>query len=126
MQTTILKSISYPLLATTLTAKECHTVLKPILAEGLSAVVHGPVKFRGLGIMHLLSEQNLTQIELLLKFSTHPTHLTGQLLWLSVEQLKLEVGVNESILSLPYEVYQPMVTHCLLTSVWSFLSKHGM
>jgi len=44
-----------------------------------------------------------------------------------MEQLKLEVEVEASILSLLFEVYQHlMVTPCLLTSVWSFLSSNGM
>ena len=90
------------------------------------AVVHGPVKYGGLGIIELFCEQLMAHIELVLKFSTHPKHSTGQLLQLSLEQLKVEPGVEESILSLPFDMYQPMVTPCLLTSVWSFLSKHGM
>jgi len=74
MQTTTpLKPLSYPLPATTLTGKQCYLILKPVLAaEGLSrssvvptfpgAVIHGPVKIGGLGIMILFCEQNLTQI----------------------------------------------------------------
>jgi len=137
LQTTILKSLSYPLSATsTLTENQCYLILKPVLAEGLSRsgivrsfprdVVHGPVRFGGLGITNLFCEQKLTQIELLLKFSTHPTHLTSQVCQLSMEQFKMEVGIEASILSLPFAVYKHLVTPCLLTSMWSFLSNDDM
>ena len=136
LQTTILKSLAYPLPATTLTEKQCLTILQPVLIAGLPragiartfprAVVYGPSKFGGLGIPHLYCEQHLDQIEMIIKFSKNSTQLTGQLFRLSLEQLQLETGIPRAAMRLPFKIFKPMVTPCLLTQLWEFLSQHDM
>ena len=63
LTTTVLKSLEYPLPATTFSEKDCTAILRPVLRAGLSAsgivstfpraLVHAPLKFQGLGLPHL-------------------------------------------------------------------------
>ena len=101
MNTTIFKSLQYPLPATTLSREQCRAIMAPLLAQGLSAsgivrtmprvVVHGPIKFQGLGVSDLFTFQKIQHILRILKFCTAADNITGQLIRHSLEATKLEI-----------------------------------
>jgi len=78
LQNVVMKQLIYPLVATTLNQKECKAVMWPILAAGLPAmgmvrtmareVVHGPLLYQGLDILHLYTEQMLARLSMLLQY----------------------------------------------------------
>ena len=86
--TTICRSLFYPLPATTLTKSQCEAILAPALTACLPAsgifrhlpreVVHGPIKYQGLGIPDLYLTQELGHIHALLTFATQPNDPTRQ------------------------------------------------
>lgn len=91
----------------------------------LRAVVFGLSKFQGLGVPDLFVSQGIAHIEFILRYSHHPTHLTGQLIRASMEQLKLESGCNSPVFALPYKKFGHYVTSCWLSHLWEFLSLTG-
>ena len=125
MTTTIMKSIQYPLPATTLTVKQCSSIMAPLLAQGLSGIgvvrtlprviVYGPVRLQGLGIPCLFTYQMVDHIQRVLKFCQAKEHLTGQLLRQSLEATKLEISCEGPMLTKSYEVFKWLVTPTWLT-----------
>jgi len=63
---TILRKLINPLATTTFTVKQCTTIMKPVLSDGLPkagivctvprALVHGPLCYSGLNIPNLYSK----------------------------------------------------------------------
>jgi hypothetical protein len=63
IQSCIMKSLEYPLMATSLSKAQCNRIMKPILAARLPALrinrhlpqvaVHGPKRYQGVGIPDL-------------------------------------------------------------------------
>jgi hypothetical protein len=51
---------------------------------------------------------------------------TGLLLWASLEQAKLEVGLGTSFLSAPFELYGFLLMDCLWSTIWSFILEHNI
>ena len=102
--TTIDKTFSYPLVATCLTFKQCQHIQSPAMTAALQlssigkdlpvVARTGPVKYQGLGLPDVYSTQLYSHLEALAFASENPTRNTSQLLRVSAEQLKLELGVN--------------------------------
>ena len=136
MNTTILKSLQYPLPATTLSAEQCRSIMAPLLAQGLSSsgvvrsmprvVVHGPIKFQGLGIPNLFTFQQTQHILRILKYCTVEDNITGQLIRHSLEATKLEIGCEGSVLLKSYDELGLLATSTWLTHTWQFLSANHM
>jgi len=103
LQQVLLQKLMYPLPATTFTPEQCQTIMSPILAQGLPsagfvwtfphALAYGPLKFCGINIPNLFTEQTLMHIHTLLKFSNQPQDLTGFLLHTMGESMWLELGL---------------------------------
>jgi len=86
----LLQKLVYPLPATTIMTEQCQIIMSPILAQGLPlagfvrkflhALAHGPFELCGINTPNLFTEQMLTHIHILLKFSNQPQDLMGFLL----------------------------------------------
>lgn len=73
---TIMKSLDYPLLALTLTNDDCTRIMAPVLKVGLSnmgiyramarSLVYAPIKYQGIGIHKLYTAQGLVHIRVVL------------------------------------------------------------
>ena len=82
----MMKTLEYPLMATSLSKSQCDTIMKPILDAGLSAlgfnckmtraVVYGPRRFQGVGIPNLWILQGILKLRLALAHGDAPT-ITG-------------------------------------------------
>jgi hypothetical protein len=134
MTTTILLTLHYPLPATTLTLKQCDAIMTPILQAGMPssgivrtfphALVYGSIEYQGLGVPNLFTSQGISPIERILKYSHLEDDMTGQLIRVSVEQLKLEIGCNGPTLSLPYADFEKLATDCWIRQTWQFMDAY--
>jgi hypothetical protein len=130
---TIMKTLEYPMLATTITESEWDFIMQPIRKSGLpkielarnfpSKVLYGPKKFQGMGIMHPFYSQEMSHLALCLHEGESAT-ITGELLRASMEQLQLELGLPGSLLQLDYSVLNDLATNCWLKTVWNFAWTH--
>ena len=78
LNSTILKSLEYPLTATTLTRQEITKIFSPVRQAALpasgivrtfpSAIAHAPLQYQGLAIPDLYTTQQMKHIITLLKF----------------------------------------------------------
>jgi ribonuclease HI len=126
---TIMKTLEYPMLATTITEKEWDFIMSPIRKSGLpkiqvasnfpSKVLYGPKKFQGMGIMHPFYTQEMSHLALCLYEGENQT-ITGELLRASMEQLLLELGTPGKLLQLDYSKLENIATDCWIKTVWKF------
>ena len=130
----------YPLLATCLEEKDCDRVMAPALTSAMGsmklarsfpkAVLHGPRELQGLAVPHLYTVQGLQHLAALTKYpkagGRHGCADPGKLMRCSIEHLKLELGVNGSVMSNPYDPWKTTVTPCWMSHTWAFVSKAGM
>jgi hypothetical protein len=120
----MLKKLEYSLPVTMLSEAECKKIMMPLLKVGLltlgmvvtfpRALVFGPKCFQGIAFPHLFTLQGLTHIYRLLTFGSSSGHLSGKLLWQSMEILKVEVGILGPFLSQSYECFGALAMDCWL------------
>jgi len=123
----LLRKLVYPLPATTFTQEQCKTNMTPILAQGLTlagfvqtfpqALVYGPLKMCGINLPNLFTEQTVTHIHTLLKFSNQPQDLTGFLLWATGEAMWLETGLTRQLFEAPL-VLADTITDTWMKHTW--------
>jgi hypothetical protein len=107
LQFCIMKSLEYPLMATSLSKKQCDDIMKPIRSAALSAlgsnrhlslvVVHGPQLYQGMGIPHLWTVQGILKLWIALQHSNAPI-ITGHQLRASMELHTLKIGLPGNLL----------------------------
>jgi hypothetical protein len=78
---TVMKTIEYPLLALTLTERQCSHIMAQILMSGLPAcgicryfprdVVYAPIKFQGVGLKNIYITMGLLRIDLIASEGTN-------------------------------------------------------
>ncbi len=127
LQNILLRKMVYPLPATTFTTVQCQSIMSPILAQGLPlasfiqtfphALIHGPLKFCGINIPNLFTEQTLAYIHTLLKFSNQPQDLTSFLLRASGKIMRLELGITGQLFEAPL-ILQDVITDSWMKSTW--------
>ncbi len=130
---TIMKTLEYPMLATTITEDEWDFIMRPIRQSGLPKiqlasnfprkVLYGPKKFQGMGIMHPFYTQELSHLALCLHEGESDT-ITGELLRASMEQLQLELGTPGHLMQLDFSTLGKLATDCWIKTVWEFAWKH--
>ena len=131
--TTIMKSLQYPLPALTISREQCNKIMN-IIKKGLlpksqisknipHAVLFGPKEEGGLGLHHLYTSQGIMHVE---KFMKHVASqsVTGKLLRVMLELSQLEVGIGRQLFSLDYSKFQCLVTDGWIKHLWQFVSDH--
>ncbi len=123
----LLQKLVYPLPATTFTPQQCQTIMSPILAQGLPSagfvwtfphnLVHGPLKFCGINIPNLYTEQTLAHLHTLLKFSNQPQDLTGFLLRTTGESTRLKLGLCGQLFE-ALTILQDVITDSWMKHTW--------
>ena len=113
MNMKIMKILEYPLVTLTLTEVECDFIMTPILTGGLPRagicyniprlVLYGSLDHQGLGMNNLYTTMRLQQIQVLL-YNKWKNIATGQLIWISLESFKLELGIQGSLFSKDYNL----------------------
>jgi hypothetical protein len=130
LQFCVMKTLEYPLMATSLSKEQCKTIIKPIRAAALPAseinrhlsltIVHGPKQYQGVGILDLWTVQGIVKLWLALQHGDAPT-ITGNQLRASMELHTLEIGLPGQLLQQDFQTYQQMATISWLKHSWEFL-----
>ena len=135
LNTTLMKTLEYPLPSTTLTPKQCQQILWPALQVALPmskiqrrvsrTLLHSPISTMGLGLPSLYLTQLYSHIIVLLRYG-HTATTTGQLLRASMELLRLELGTDHFPLNLPWHIWGHLATPTWLTSTWQSLTEQEL
>ena len=125
-------SLKWPMPATCLTEDQIEQIMRPALKVALPRIgfvstfpkdlVHATKKYQGLAIPHLFVHQLATHIQKMLRFC-HSSSLTGELLRTSMQQLKIELGTQGSILELPFKTYGGLATCGWIASTWKDMQQ---
>lgn len=129
LNTTIVKSLEYPLPALTLTEKECKEIIAPVLAVALPkskvsrtyprAVVYGPKGLLGLGMNNLYYVQGTKHIALLHQYVGTDT-ITGELLRACIEITKVHVGHVGNIFTQDHHRLGRLAPKSWISHLWQF------
>jgi hypothetical protein len=135
LQSTIKRSLLYPLLATTLTEKECKHIEAPALAAGLQAaglpsnlprsVVYGPDEYLGMNHGSLYHSQEAKHIQAIMDYGTTKT-ITGHQIRALIEGHKLEIGLGGPIFEKDWEQLRECVTPTWITDTWRYMWIEGI
>ena len=135
LQSTVMKTLEYPLLALTLTEAECSTIMAPVLTGGLPnigvsrsmarSLVYAPLKYQGLDIHNLYTTQGLGHIMGLMNHIWQGSP-TGNLLRTSLEYAKVELGIRGSYFNKNYDIYGHLGEDTWLKHLWKFLYDSGI
>jgi hypothetical protein len=130
---TIMKTLEYPMIATSISHADWEFIMKPILKAGLPAsgfartiprkIVYGPEQYLALGIKHPYILQGLYHLCVCLEQSRLPT-ITSDLLTCTIENLKLESGLPGSPFDHPFETFSPCITISWIRNLWAFLDAY--
>jgi hypothetical protein len=120
LTTTVLKTLQYPLAATTFTEKQCTAIMAPVLEARLATsgicrtfprdLVYGPLKYQGLALPNLYTVQGIEHILTIMEFGYDMRTLTGQLLKGNLEAVKLELGVGTPVFVTDFRKYGALAT----------------
>ena len=136
LNTVAFKSIEYALPALTLSEKECISVIWPLLKVflprcGISRtikrdVLYGPIELQGFGLKNIFLTQGISHINTIIEHMKKKT-MTGFFLQANLEQLRLEIGENDHILSKNYDNYADLIlTDSWIQNTWQFMSQHQL
>ena len=131
-----MKSLDYCLPATTMTKAECDAITWQLLKHFLPRsginrfikrdVLFAPVGVQGLGLKNLFLTQGINHVSDLLE-NTWKNTITGQLQRMSLEYMRLELGVNSKILNSDYNTLSPLIlTQSWMEHTWRFMSTYGI
>jgi hypothetical protein len=129
LQFCLMKSLEYPLMATSLSKAQCDKIMKPIRAAALPAlginrhlnlsIVHGPQCYQGVGIPDLWTVQGILKLWLALQHGDAPT-ITGHQLRASMELHTIEIGLPGQLLQQDFQIYGKLATTSWLQHMWEF------
>ena len=129
VESTIMKTVEYPLAALTLTEKECTKIMDPILSAALSKtsisknfprhVLYGPQDHGSLGLHSLHTTQGAIHISKLQEYLAADT-ITGHLFRTSIEFCKLHLGIGRNLFNLDYNTFAYLVPDCWIKHTWPF------
>ena len=135
LQYCIMKSLEYPLMATSMSKKQCDDIMKPIRSAALSAlgsnrhlslvVVHGPQRYQGMGIPDLWTVQGILKLWIAIQHGDAPT-ITGHQLRASMELHTLEIGLPGNLLQQDYGIYGQLATNSWIKHLWEFCADSNI
>ena len=121
-------TFEYPMTVTQLDEGIWSNILRPTLTAALNKIgmsMNFPtdVLFGGYQLQHPFFTQEISHIMTLLQESVWNSQ-TGQLLRLTAECLRLELGILLTLGTTPYQPFESYVTNCWYKSIWKFGSQH--
>ena len=133
LNSSIMKTLEYPLMASTFSKADCDDIIRPILMAGLPQagvqklmprkLVHGSLRSQGLGIKDLYTTQLISHLHAILRHAHRPT-ITGKHLRDGSESLVLEIGSAKPFWELDYATYGVLATTRLwLANTWEALDS---
>ena len=131
-QSTIKRTMAYPLAATTLTEADCRFIEAPAITAALQLagvasnmardVVYGPDRFLGLGHGALYHSQEMRHIQVLLDHG-NASSPTGHQLRALLEGHKLEIGCGGPLFACDHDTFGAYATKTWITDTWRYLWK---
>jgi hypothetical protein len=135
LSTCVMKTLLYPAPALTISKAEANHIMAPIVMSSLNAmgmqwflpraVVYAPLKYQGLAVPNLYIETGIQHVTLLLQ-ETHARSTTGLLIRMSIEAIKVEIGIGGSLFSQSFNRYGILATKSWVKHTWQFLSEFDM
>jgi hypothetical protein len=129
LQFCVMKSLEYPLMATSVSKVQCNKIMKPIRAAALPAlginrhlsltIVHGPQRFQGVGIPDLWTVQGILKFWLAIQHGDALT-ITGNQLRASMELHTMELGLPGHLFQHSYKTFRHLATTSWLKHLWEF------
>ena len=131
-----MKSLEYILPAMSLSETEYSKLMTPVLQQFLPKMgvnrnikhdlLYSPATVQGLGVKNPYILQGVDHIRDITEHIWKET-MTGDLLKCNLEQLRIEIGDNISILNSNYNKYKPLIlTDSYAQNTWEFMSKHNI
>jgi hypothetical protein len=135
LQSTILRTLNYPLPALRLTKAQCNSILAPILQYCLPemgicrnfprSLVFSTLDYMGLNILHLSYIREISRIKDVI-FHTFNDTLTGRLYKTSMELFFIEIGTDPQHLSLDPTIIEVLATPTLIKSTMLFIAQNNI
>ncbi|CAJ1969985.1 unnamed protein product [Cylindrotheca closterium] len=130
IKTTVMKSLEYPMVLTTLDAATWVSIISPVLQVCLPKagicrsfprdMVLAPLRFQGLGIPHPFGTQVSKHIEVLLRHLSNRTK-TGAYMEAAVQEHQLETGTSFGLFQQDYSNTAILASNTWLKRVWKEL-----
>ncbi|CAJ1946859.1 unnamed protein product [Cylindrotheca closterium] len=130
IKTTVMKSLEYPMVLTTLDAATWVSIMSPVLQVCLPKagicrsfprdMVLAPLKFQGLGIPHPFGTQVSKHIEVLLRHLSNRTK-TGAYMEAAAQEHQLEIGTSFGLFQQDYSNTAILASETWLKRVWKEL-----
>ncbi|CAJ1960545.1 unnamed protein product [Cylindrotheca closterium] len=130
IKTTVMKSLEYPMVLTTLDAATWVSIMSPVLQVCLPKagicrsfprdMVLAPLKFQGLGIPHPFGTRVSKHIEVLLRHLSNRTK-TGAYMEAAVQEHQLETGTSFGLFQQDYSNMAILASDTWLKRVWKEL-----
>ncbi len=135
-QTTIKKSLEFPLTATTMSPEDCRRIEAPALGAALHAaglpnnmpreIIYGPEKFLGLAHGSLFHTQGLRRIQAIMDHGLSQT-TTGKQIRACIERHKLEVGCSGPLFSTDFQSHGSTTTKTTwIFHAWKYMWDNKM
>ena len=125
----ILKTLEYPLMASSLSKAQCKRIMQPIMDAGLPAlginrhisrtIAYGPRRYQGLGIPDLWTLQGILKLWLAVAHGDAPT-ITGCSLRAVLSLHMVELGLPGSFFTYNYDIFSHLATTSWLKQLWDF------
>ncbi len=136
LTTMAMKTLEYPLPASTFTEQELASIVWPLLKTYLPKsginrhisrkVLFGPISVGGLGLKNPYLTQIINHAIDIVDHSWKKT-ITGQLIMMSLEHLRLEIGSNCNILECKASTYKDiLLTKSWIRHTWEGFEKYGI
>ena len=132
---TIMRSLNWPLPAVTLTKTECTHIMTLVIKSVLAKmkvvsiikrhVLYGQIHIQGMGSKNLYTLLGEIHCSILVQFYNSATDL-GKLLQTSLECLTMELGLSESAFHYDYTKYSMATTHSWMKYLWEFCYTNGI
>ena len=132
LNSTISKTLEYPLAATMFTEDQCIELVKPLFKVILRKcgiqrklprkLLHGPLKAQGMGVKAIYVLQLIAHLQVILRHSDRDTP-TNDLLDDNMELVQLHVGSEIPFWDLPYDQYSCLAPDGWVKHTWKCLSE---
>ena len=131
LNSTIMKTLSYPMLVTTFTREQIDAIMKPILKIALNKssiqkwlprkLLYGSLRTRGMNVQDLYQLQLIYKLQSILRH-THQDTPTHDLQNENMELLQLHVGSQQNFWDLPFPMYDCLALEGWTKFAWKWLS----
>jgi hypothetical protein len=128
-----MKTIEYPLLATTLTKKQLDRIMSPILQVGLPrsgicrtvswSLVFSSIKYQGFGLIHPFVTQGVRK---LLQLFNSASIFNQQLVSTAYNTTMIESGLGPHFLEQPYKPMRTSVERTWISTLWEFVQEYAI